>query len=73
MDKQTVLRERFGFHFFRDGQEALIDEPAFVRRLMARMVEIEMSVIDQLEAQNLLAAGPGTKCHCIETYVDEDR
>ena len=52
---------------------ALIDEPVFVRRLMARMVEIEMSVIDQLEAQNLLAAGPGTKCHCIETYVDEDR
>ena len=25
MDKQTVLRERFGFRSFRDGQEALID------------------------------------------------
>ena len=25
MDKQTILRERFGFPFFRDGQEALID------------------------------------------------
>ncbi|MBR4656182.1 MAG: hypothetical protein IKO68_06340 [Oscillospiraceae bacterium] len=25
MDKQTILRERFGFPFFRDGQDALID------------------------------------------------
>ena len=25
MDKKTILRERFGFPFFRDGQEALID------------------------------------------------
>ena len=25
MDKQTVLREHFGYRFFRDGQEALID------------------------------------------------
>lgn len=25
MDKQTILRERFGFRSFRDGQEALID------------------------------------------------
>ena len=52
---------------------ALIDEPDFVRRMMARLVEIEMDYIDQLEAQDLLAAGVGTKCHCVETYVDEER
>ena len=52
---------------------AVIDEPEFVHHLMRRMVDIEMDAIDQLEAQQLLAAGPGTKCHCVETYVDEDR
>ena len=52
---------------------AVIDEPEFIHRLMRRMVDIEMDAIDQLEAQQLLAAGPGTKCHCVETYVDEDR
>ena len=52
---------------------AVIDEPEFVHKLMKRVVEIEMDAVDQLEAQNLLAAGPGTKCHCVETYVDEDR
>ncbi|MBO6053574.1 MAG: hypothetical protein J6Q17_07540 [Clostridia bacterium] len=52
---------------------AVIDEPEFVHKLMKRCVEIEMDYIDQLEAQDLLAAGPGTHCHCVETYVDEDR
>ena len=52
---------------------AVIDEPEFVHRMMKRFLEIEMDAIDQLEAQNLLAAGPGTKCHCVETYVDEDK
>ena len=52
---------------------AVIDEPEFVHRLMRRIVDIEMDAIDQLEAQQLLAAGPGTKRHCVETYVDEDR
>ena len=52
---------------------AVIDEPEFVHALMKRLLEIEMDAIDQLEAQNLLAAGPGVRCHCVETYVDEDR
>ena len=52
---------------------AVIDEPEFVHKMMRRLVDIEMDAIDQLEAQNLLAAGPGTKCHCVETYTDEDR
>ncbi len=52
---------------------ALIDEPEFVHRMVKRLVEIEMNAIDQLEAQQLLAAGPGTKCHCVETYTDEER
>ena len=52
---------------------AVIDEPEFVHALMKRMLEIETDAIDQMEAQHLLAAGPGTKCHCVETYVDEER
>ena len=52
---------------------ALADEPEFLHHLMTRMVQIEMATVDQLEAQNLLAAGPGTKCHCCETYTDEAR
>ena len=52
---------------------AVIDEPEFVHAMMKRFLEIEMDAIDQLEAQNLLAAGPGVRCHCVETYVDEDR
>ena len=52
---------------------AVIDEPEFVHAMMKRFLEIEMDAIDQLEAQNLLAAGPGIRCHCVETYVDEDR
>ena len=52
---------------------ALYDDPELLHALMKRLVAIEMDAIDQLEAQNLLAAGPGTYCHCIETYVDEDR
>ena len=52
---------------------AVIDEPEFVHAMMKRFLEIEMDAVDQLEAQNLLAAGPGVRCHCVETYVDEDR
>ncbi len=52
---------------------AVIDEPEFVHKLMRILVDIEMDAIDQLEAQDLLAAGPGTKCHCVETYTDEER
>ena len=52
---------------------AVIDEPEFVHKLMKRLTEIEMDAVDQLEAQDLLAAGPGTKCHCVETYTDEER
>ena len=52
---------------------AVIDEPEFIHKLMARLLEIEMDAVDQLEREGLLAAGPGTKCHCVETYVDEER
>ena len=52
---------------------ALMDEPEFLHKLMKRTVEIEMRTVDQLEEQHLLAAGIGTKCHCVETYVDEPR
>ncbi|MBR5060384.1 MAG: hypothetical protein IKX06_06380 [Clostridia bacterium] len=52
---------------------AVIDEPEFVHELMRRVLEIEMDAIDQIEAQGLLAAGPGVRCHCVETYTDEER
>ena len=52
---------------------AVIDEPEFVHKMMRILVDVEMDAIDQLEAQELLAAGPGTKCHCVETYTDEER
>ncbi len=51
----------------------LVDEPELLHEIIRRCAEIEMDAVDQLEAQNLLAAGPGIKCHCVETYVDEDR
>ena len=52
---------------------AVIDEPEFVHKLMRRVLEIENDAVDQLEKQDLLAAGPGVKCHCVETYTDEER
>lgn len=49
---------------------ALVDEPDFVHKLLTKLVAIESDRIDQLEAQNLLDAGPSL-CHCKETYLDE--
>ena len=50
---------------------SLIDEPELLHKLMKKLVDIEMDLIDQMEAQNLLYAGPGAVCHCMETYLDE--
>lgn len=52
---------------------SLYDDSEYLHRLMRRLVDFEMDRIDQLEAQNLLCAGPGAMCHCTETYVDEPK
>ena len=49
---------------------SLVDDPDYVHKLMAKMTAIESDRIDQLEAQNLLDAGPSL-CHAKETYLDE--
>jgi hypothetical protein len=38
---------------------------------MKKLVDIEMTTIDQYEAQNLLEAGGGALCHCLETWCDD--
>lgn len=51
----------------------LIDNPDLLHATMKKLVDIEMDYIDQLERENLLAAGPGCRCHCTETYTDEEK
>lgn len=49
----------------------LVDRPEFLHALMEKLCALEMATIDQMEAQNLLEAGGGAFCHCLETYCDE--
>lgn len=48
----------------------LADRPEFLHDLMKKMVDIEMGVIDQMEALSLFESN-GAYCHCLETYCDE--
>ncbi len=62
--------------FWRGAEKILYsfyDEPEYLHTLMKRLVAIEMDLIDQYEEQNLLQAGQGSICHCMETYVDEPK
>ncbi len=49
---------------------ALIDSPEFMHRLTDRVVSGILSVIDQLEEQNLFC-GPQSTVHCTGAYTDE--
>ncbi|HOX04838.1 MAG TPA: hypothetical protein PK280_00440 [Planctomycetota bacterium] len=49
---------------------ALVDRPEFMHRLLARMTEGYLSMLDQLEAQGLLC-GPQSLIHCTGAYTDE--
>jgi hypothetical protein len=49
---------------------ALIDRPAFVHRLLARMTDGYLAMLDQLESQGLLTA-PQSVIHCTGAYTDE--
>jgi len=49
---------------------ALIDKPDFMHRLLARMTEGYLSMLDQLEDQGLLC-GEQSLIHCTGAYTDE--
>jgi hypothetical protein len=49
---------------------ALVDRPDYVHRLLNRMTEGYLSMLDQLEEQGLLC-GPQSLIHCTGAYTDE--
>jgi hypothetical protein len=49
---------------------ALVDRPDYVHRLVGRMTDGYLSLLDQLEAQGLLC-GPQSLVHCTGAYTDE--
>jgi len=48
----------------------LVDRPEFMHRLIARLTEVYLSLLDQLEEQGLLGVGQHT-IHCTGAYTDE--
>lgn len=49
---------------------ALVDRPDFMHRLVGRLTDGYMSMLDQLEGQGLLC-GPQSLIHCTGAYTDE--
>jgi len=49
---------------------ALMDEPEYMHRLLARMTDGYLSMLDQLETQGLLC-GPQSLIHCTGAWTDE--
>ena len=49
---------------------AIIDRPDFIHRLLSRMTEGYLSILDQLEEQGLLC-GEQSSIHCTGAYTDE--
>ena len=49
---------------------ALLDKPDFIHRLLTRMTDSIMGMLDQLEAQGLLC-GSQSLIHCTGAYTDE--
>ena len=48
----------------------MIDQPELMHRVVGRMAQGYMAMLDQLEAQGLLA-GPASLIHCTGAYTDE--
>ena len=48
----------------------LVDRPEFIHQIMARLTEVHVSLLDQLEEQGLLGVGQHT-IHCTGAYTDE--
>ncbi len=53
-----------------DALYAIIDRPEFMHRLVGRMTDGYMSMLDQLEDQGLMC-GPQSLIHCTGAYTDE--
>ncbi len=53
-----------------DALYALVDRPDFIHRMLARMLDGYLSMLDQLEEQGLLC-GPQDMIHCTGAYTDE--
>ena len=49
---------------------AMMDRPEFMHRLLARMTDGYLSMLDQMEAQGLLC-GPQSLVHCTGAYTDD--
>jgi hypothetical protein len=49
---------------------ALIETPDYMHRLVGRVTDGYLSMLDQLEAQGLLC-GPQSLIHCTGAYTDE--
>jgi len=49
---------------------ALVDKPEFMHRMLGRMTDGYLSMLDRLEAQGLLC-GPQSLIHCTGAYADE--
>jgi len=48
----------------------LVERPEFIHRLMSRLTEVSLSLLDQLEEQGLLGFGQ-QRVHCTGAYTDE--
>lgn len=48
----------------------LADRPGFMHRIISRLTDAQISLLDQLEEKGLLASGQGT-IHCSGAYTDE--
>ena len=48
----------------------LIERPEFMHRMVSRLTDAHLSMLDQLEEKGLLACGQGT-IHCTGAYADE--
>ncbi len=49
---------------------ALVDQPELIHALLSRVVQAQLSILDQLEEQNLLC-GPQPLIHCTGAYTDD--
>ena len=48
----------------------LVDRPEFMHRIVSRLTEVHLSLLDQLEEQGLLGVGQHT-IHCTGAYTDD--
>jgi len=59
-----------GWHNPQQSLLDLVERPEFMHQLMSRLTEVNLSLLDQLEEQDLLGVGQQT-VHCTGAYTDE--